>query len=250
MFSLIHNSSAFIYNSMYNYIMDPERDLISTPILFHKTLKHILETDTSNIRILDFGCGNGLCYDYQETIDLIKNNVDRLHIVGVDIDEMYIEQFISVLDKNNYNNVKVHLGDVFQYSSTDKFDYVIFTESAPLMDNHFITKACSYFYKNLLNNDGQIIFINNLCENPSEALQFFKPKIKYLTTVDFGRVLTKDDFEEIASILNKKCEFKELVSLNTKDFCKSYKYTFGLVEPVLNKFNLHYDIRQYMISYK
>ena len=88
----------------------------------------------------------------------------------------------------------------------EKFDYVLFTESAQLMSNDLIIMFVNHIRKNLLKPDGNIIFINNLVklekleklENCGSNMEKLKPYFKYMIGIDFDRTLSQLDFEFIS----------------------------------------------------
>ena len=80
-----------------------------------------------NCKILDFGCGNGLCYDYYKIIKIIREN--NLKIRGIDIDEVYINECKNRIVKNSLEeHVTIDLLNIFDLTIVDneKYDYVIF----------------------------------------------------------------------------------------------------------------------------
>jgi hypothetical protein len=181
-----------IKNWLYNYFLTRDSFLLSTPNLFYSALQYI----PNNTFIIDFGCGNGEYYTKSHIINYIKQK--NLFILCIDIDIDAIE----VCKKNTKHiesYTKVVSGDILTYTDTIKYDYLLFTESAPLMSNSFIIDVILYCKKNLLNTCHKIMFINNL--NNNLFMKKIKPLLKYITTVDFGRTLTLNDFKYIQNKL-------------------------------------------------
>ena len=45
--------------------------------------------------------------------------------------------------------------------------------------------------------NGQVIFVQTMFRTKSRVLDFVKPRIKYVTTVDFGRAIYAQDFAQL-----------------------------------------------------
>jgi len=45
-----------------------------------------------------------------------------------------------------------------------------------------------------LTTDGQVMFVQTMFTEASRFLELVKPRLKYLTTIDFGRVIYAQDF--------------------------------------------------------
>jgi SAM-dependent methyltransferase len=227
---------------IYDKLFGDTNFILSTPKLFNKVITII----PPNSKILDLGCGNGICYSYKDTINyIIKNN---LHITGIDIDPTYIKFCKQrIIDNKLEKNVNILLQDVFEYISLDKFDYIIFSESAPLMSKKFLYKITNHVSDNLLLENGKIIFINNLIENPSLIVKFCKPLLKYIIWTDFGRILKKKEFEELANSLDKKISFEIIGAMSLSNIAKYFKYDY--LYWIFNNIGLtNYDIEQYSIT--
>lgn len=228
---------------IYELIFGNKKFPLSTPNLYLSVLKNIPE----NSKILDFGCGSGICYRNKETIKLI--NKSNLSITGIDIDKFALSRFQKKIE-NNYLNSKVKLlyGDIFTME-LPKFDYFIFSESAPVLPKIFLEKLILHIKNNLLNDDGKIIFINNLVENPQFITKFLKPKLKYFTTIDFGRTLTKDNFEELKNNTNMNVKYEKLESMNITEIANFFN--IGFIERIFNKLGFkNYNVEQYKITFQ
>ncbi len=231
------------YNNIYDSFFGDLTFKLSTPNLFFKTITNI----PSNSRILDLGCGNGICYNNSKIHELIiKNN---LQITGIDIDPTYIKYCKERIYNNNLtNNVEILLQNIFDHKVCKKYDYVIFSESAPLMSEIFLNEITNFVITNLLVDNGKIIFINNLNEDPNYIVKFLKPLLKYIIHVDFGRILQKKDFENLAKSLNLTVNFKLISSLDAENTSKYLGMYF--LYRFFNIFGLlcNYDIEQYEIT--
>lgn len=244
-FSLIivlRNEYKFKKIQIYELIFGNKKFPLSTPNLFYSVLKEI----PNNSRILDFGCGSGICYRKIDTIDLVVKS--NYKITGIDIDKVAIDKFQNKINSNSLGN-KINLicGDIFKMEINEKFDYVIFSESVPLLSGEFLNNLISYIKSNLLQTGGKIIFINNLTENPQSIIKFIKPKIKYITTIDFGRVLSKNEFDNLAKINNMNVTYELLDSMTVEQVANFNN--IGFIYKIFNTFGFkNYDVTQYKIT--
>jgi len=243
-FNILRYLYDMIYNYMYQYIIGNKKNNLSTPYLFLHSIQEIKEGS----KILDFGCGNCLVYENEQVMEHIKTK--NLKIIGIDIDESYIGYSKKLIKKINLDShIEVKLENIFKCyieNENHKFDYIIFSESAPLMTKIEIQNIVNHMYNNLLKSNGSIIFINNLSSYDNCILKYGKPLLKYITMVDFGRVLTKGEFIELAERFDKKIKFNVIVSnkcsqlfkLLNKQWCFRILQFFGFKD---------YDVEQYQI---
>jgi 2-polyprenyl-3-methyl-5-hydroxy-6-metoxy-1,4-benzoquinol methylase len=194
---------------------------LSTPKLFYSVMKDI----ANNSNILDFGCGSGACYKNNDIINLIVKSNQK--ITGIDTNEFAIENFRTNVSRSLLaSRMNLKCGNIFTQNFDEKFDCVIFSESAPLLSSDFLVEIVSYIKYNLLKTNGKIIFINNLVENPQFIINFMKPKIKYITTLDFGRVMTVGEFKKLATVNEIKISFEILDSMTIEEIASHYNIAF------------------------
>ncbi len=238
----------YIKNKFYDYFFGNNNISISTPRLFES----VLDKCYNNSHIMDFGCGNGIYYKK----DFIKNKIidKNLKITAIDIDNQSVNKCNKRVKKNNLsNNIDVLCENILNYKVDNKFDYIIFTESLPLINKNLLKEILIYMNENLLKENGKIIFINNLIDNDyPKLLYFLKPYLKYFILIDFGRTINKDEMEDNARYINKKIEINlinknkinELSLFNLFNYQKN-----NFIYKLINKFiiNLDYDIKQYEI---
>lgn len=55
--------------------------------------------------------------------------------------------------------------------------------------------------KNWLKPDGEIVFFQTMFKEKVRLIEFIKPKLKYITTIDFGKVTYEKDF---FALMNEK----------------------------------------------
>lgn len=76
-----------------------------------------------------------------------------------------------------------------------------------------------------MSKNGKIFFLLTLYEEKSQFNRFMevvKPYLKYLTTIDFGKVTYKSDFENYLDAKGLECTLKERCSGNF--FLKYFKF--------------------------
>jgi 2-polyprenyl-3-methyl-5-hydroxy-6-metoxy-1,4-benzoquinol methylase len=240
----------YIKNKFYDYFFGNTDLAISTPRLFERVLINC----SKNSYIMDFGCGNGIYYKK----DFIKKQIldKNFKITGIDIDNQSIKICKDRIKKNNLsNNINVFCQNILNYKvdEKDKFDYIIFTESLPLINKNLLKEILIYMNEYLLKDNGKIIFINNLVDNDHPKLvAFLKPYLKYFILIDFGRTINKSEMREIANYINKKFEINllsknKIYELSLINLISWKKYNF--IYKLINKYiiNLDYDIKQYEI---
>lgn len=240
----------YIKNKFYDYFFGNTDIAISTPRLFES----VLNKCSKNSNIMDFGCGNGIYYKK----DFIKKQIldKNFKITAIDIDYQSVKICKDRIKKNNLSNyINVLCENILNYKidEKDKFDYIIFTESLPLINNNLLKEILIYMNKYLIKENGKIIFINNLVDNDHPRIvTFIKPYLKYFILIDFGRIINKNEIEEIANYINKKFEINlisknKIYELSLINLIVWKKYNF--IYKLINKYiiNLDYDIKQYEI---
>jgi alpha-N-acetylglucosaminidase len=145
---------------------------------------------TQGSRLLDVGIGNGLML---ETFGpLIKSK--GLKITGIDIDAGYLRHCKELIRKHQLEDyIDVCHGSAESYCPPQKgsFDFVLFCMSFMLLRDPrcVLDRARSW-----LRPGGEIVFTQALFRRKSRLVDLVKPKLKYLTTVDFGRATYEKDF--------------------------------------------------------
>ncbi len=234
----------FLYTNIYDYFFGDKNIVLSTPNLFYYSLNKF----ESNSRVLDFGCGSGIYYSNENVKKIIMEK--NLKIQGIDIDKIYIEKCIKRIEKEKLTNyISIKAQDVFKYNleQEEKFDYIIFSESAPLLSNELLVSITKYMIENLLKPNGKIVYINNLTENSTPLMRKLKPALKYICMIDFGRVLTRNEFENLSNRVNKNIEINLIAKMKIIDILNYFKlgWTYYLIWKIIGIKN--YDVEQYEI---
>lgn len=160
-----------------------------------------------NASILDVGIGNGVMI--KKNHKLIKQK--DLHITGLDINRHYLEHCRKMIREFKLEKqVKVHHKSVLSFSPGENpcYDYIFFGQSFMLMSEQGKVLDRT---KKWLKPDGKVIFFQTMFKNRSKIMEFVKPRLKFLTTVDFGKVTYEKDFYDLLDQGNfNPCEDKLL----------------------------------------
>lgn len=144
-------------------------------------------------KILDVGIGNG------EMIKAHHNTIRTkgLSITGLDVDADYLAQCDELIRRYALqDNMRTHLLAVEEYTppSTGYFDAILFSMSFMLLrDPALVLRRIRPW----LTRGGQLVFVQTMFGDASRWLEFVKPRLKYVTTVDFGRVIYEREFFEL-----------------------------------------------------
>lgn len=102
-------------------------NLTDASVRYQVMLDVIRAEGTSNVSLLDFGCGASHLYEY-----ILENELGHIRYSGLDISKRFIQ-----LSKKKYPKINYYCVDILQtYADLPKFDYVIlngvFTEKREL----------------------------------------------------------------------------------------------------------------------
>ena len=140
--------------------------------------------------ILDVGIGNGIMIETFHS--LIKSKT--LKITGIDIDGDYLRHCRQLIRKNQLEDyIEVYHGPVESYDPVRKrcFDFVLFSMSFMLLsDQQLVLDRI----KDWLKPGGEIVFVQTMYKERTRLVDIIKPKLKYLTTIDFGKATYERDF--------------------------------------------------------
>ncbi len=170
---------------MRNYIYKHMLDGV-TDICYKNTFRYL----PTGSRILDVGIGNGIMI--QQYHELIK--AKDLKITGLDINRDYLRHCRSLIRRWKLEeNMEVHHTPVEKYIPPDHsyFDYILFSMSFMLFNDQRLVLGR---IKPWLKPQGEVIFFQTMFKDRSFLLDVIKPRLKYVTSVDFGRVTYEKDF--------------------------------------------------------
>ena len=127
----------------------------------------------------------------------IIDSFGKAEVLGIDIDKNYIPACQKLF--KNHSNVTIREMNFYQLDEIypeRNYDVIIFGSSFMLMPDQ--VKALE-IAKRQLSRGGKIYFLLTLYDGKNTFNSFMekiKPSLKYLTTVDFGKVTYKQEFHE------------------------------------------------------
>lgn len=141
--------------------------------------------------ILDVGIGNGTMI--QDFHPVIRSK--KLEINGIDINRHYLSQCSDLIHKYNMEkHIRIYHEAVEQFRPPKGggYDFILFSMSFMLFQDQqaVLERALQW-----LKPGGRLVFFQTVFWNHSALLDFLKPKLIYLTTVDFGTVVYGDTFQ-------------------------------------------------------
>jgi ubiquinone/menaquinone biosynthesis C-methylase UbiE len=117
----------------------------------------------------------------------------RIRVSGVDIDGDYIERAKERVETSGLgDHVQVNLESVYDHQG-GPYDAVYFSASFMLLpDPEGALSHCV----SLLKPDGRLYFTQTIQTRRSSVMEWFKPLLKRLSSIDFGRVTYEQDFKD------------------------------------------------------
>jgi SAM-dependent methyltransferase len=177
-----------IYASFFNF-----KNPVSTAAGFEAIIRNV----PNGSRILDVGCGDGLYYKFDKVVNLIKEK--GLTIFSIDIDAGAIPICRERIKKSGLSNQVTteakDLLELFPEAIDAKYDIVLFMESFPVISRDLMTRLIV----KARTLGREVHLYHNLVERKTWFLSWFKPKIKYISLVDFGQLTSKQEQEDIIS---------------------------------------------------
>lgn len=211
----------------------------STSNLYYKFLEKL----KNDVKILDVGVGTGIYFENENCVKLIKEK--NVKILGIDINQDDIElasQRISTI--NMEKSIEVRCIDLFKFDiDLNEFDIILFSESYPVISKDLMNKMLMYIVE-LNGFSGELIFINNIEDNPKWLQKNFKRFLKYIMFgIDFGRLVSTDDMIEMFTSVGIENEVTfELLASSTPNY--------ALFRDKIKLPGLDCEMKQYMISVK
>jgi 2-polyprenyl-3-methyl-5-hydroxy-6-metoxy-1,4-benzoquinol methylase len=132
----------------------------------------------------------------------------RFRVTGIDIDADYIERARRQVRSSGLGDrVDVRLESVYDHHA-GPYDAVYFSGSFMLLPEpeQALRHCCT-----LLRPGGRIYFTQTIQTQPARWMETLKPMLKWLTSIDFGRVTYEDSFR--SQIRAAGLELEELTTL-------------------------------------
>ncbi|WP_218668155.1 class I SAM-dependent methyltransferase [Vreelandella utahensis] len=147
----------------------------------------VLDRIPAGATVLDVGIG---------TAGALLANAGRvtgkqLHITGIDIDGDYVERARQRLEQSSLSG-RVTVGQESVYDHQGgPYDAIYFSASFMLLPEpeRALRHCCT-----LLKPGGRIHFTQTIQYSHSRMMEAFKPMLRRLTSIDFGRVTYEEDF--------------------------------------------------------
>jgi len=175
--------------------------------------EEVLRRLPDDIALLDVGVGTAAAL--AANAELVKQK--GLRITGIDIDAAYIERARKkLLDTELADCAKVRLESVYDHQN-GTYGAVYFSASFMLLpDPEKALRHCC----TLLKPGGRIFFTQTIEEQRSRWVEVLKPRLKQLTSIDFGRVTYADDFQaQLRAAGLELEEFSVLESFGARAAC-------------------------------
>ena len=141
-------------------------------------------------RVLDVGIGNGEMIKTYHA--LIRSK--RFSITGLDVNRDYLarcNRLIGAYGLQEYIHTELTPVEAYAPPRAGCFDCILFSMSFMLLDD---PRLILRRIRPWLAPGGQVVFVQTMFRNASRLLDFVKPRLKYVTTVDFGRAIYEQDF--------------------------------------------------------
>lgn len=202
-------------NYLYKLIIDDVTDYC-----YNNSLNFFPE----NSRILDVGIGNGIMIQKYHKLIRSKN----LNIVGIDINKGYLNHCSSLIDKWDLDeHISIFHTPVERYEPPEKeyFDFILFSMSFMLFENQELVIDR---VRHWLKPHGQVLFFQTMFRKKSPFIEFIKPKLKYFTTIDFGRITYDDEFYQFLG--RKKVSVNEDRLIKREWFSGEYRLIISTPE--------------------
>lgn len=138
--------------------------------------------------MMDIGTGTGLPLK-----EFLKSSKAK-RVLAIDIDQSYVAKATERFKEDGrvevrYMNFMDAKGDF-----TEKFDVVFFGFSFMLMPDKVLALQQA---SKLLSPNGRLLLVLTLYDKKSALTEFLKPKIKYLTSIDFGESMYKSEMSSL-----------------------------------------------------
>jgi len=171
-------------NSLYNWIIQDAT---------HHCYQNCLDYFGNGSSILDVGIGNGLMLKTYHS--LIKSK--GLKIFGLDINRSYLDHCDNLIQDyglNDFVQIRQQPVETYRPPEQNRFDFVLFSMSFMLIaDQQRVLDRV----KNWLSPEGKIVFFQTVFTSKFGLMEFIKPRLKYLTTIDFGKVTYENEFFDL-----------------------------------------------------
>lgn len=183
------------------------------PRLTARWYRAVIERLPEDCELLDVGIGTAGAL--LANVRLLEAR--RIRVTGVDIDADYIERARRRLVRSPVaNQVRVRLESVHDHRG-GPYDAIYFSASFMLLPE---PQAALRHCLSLLKSGGRIYFTQTIQTRPSRSMEWLKPMLKRITSIDFGRVTYEQDFKAQIQAAGLELEtFTPLAHHRTRAYC-------------------------------
>jgi len=178
----------------------------------------VLKRLDNKARVLDIGIGTGTAL--AKNADLVRDK--ELSLVGVDYEAAYVKKCenviqetpglagrVFVLCKSVYDEDLLQASNKIAGAAADElFDAVYFSGSISLMPDP--AEALRYS-ATLLKPTGQVYITHTFQRKGTRLFGMIKPLLKYVTTIDFGRLTYEQEVDQICADSGLDTVYKDVI---------------------------------------
>lgn len=169
-------------------------------------------------RLLDVGIGTGAAL--VRCADLVRER--QLSVVGIDVDADYLARCLRAVRDAGLTAVSARLESVYDHRG-GPYDAAYFSASLMLLPD---PAAAVRRVASLLRPGGTLYATQTFQARRSRLAERAKPLIRYVTTVEFGRVTYEDDFR--ACLVDAGVELAELYTMAAT---RHFAYRLAVARP-------------------
>jgi ubiquinone/menaquinone biosynthesis C-methylase UbiE len=169
-------------------------------------------------RLLDVGVGTGAAL--VRCADLIRER--ELSVVGIDVDADYLTRCERAVQRAGLSTVSPRLESVYDHRG-GPYDAAYFSASLMLLPDPV---AALRHVAGLLRPGGTLYATQTFQLRRSRLAERGKPLIRYVTTIEFGRVTYEDDFRACLAAAGV-----ELTGLHTMAATRHHAYRLAIARP-------------------
>ncbi len=175
-------------------------------------------------RILDVGIGNGAMIRTFHELIQSKN----LSITGIDINRCYLDHCSNQIRRWGLDrNITVLHEPVESFEPPERpwYDSILFSMSFMLLED---PGTVLDRIRPWIKPEGRVLFFQTMFHRRSPVMELIKPRLRYLTTVDFGRVIYEDEF--FALLRDRGIEVDRDLLLSRKWFAGEYRLIIAAMD--------------------
>jgi SAM-dependent methyltransferase len=181
--------------------------------------REVLTRLPSGTRLLDVGVGTGAAL--VRCADVIRER--ELSVVGIDVDADYLARCEQAVQRARLTRVSPRLESVYEHRD-GPYDAAYFSASLMLLPD---PAGAVRRVAGLLRPGGTLYATQTFQLRRSRLVEWGKPLVRYVTTIDFGRVTYEDDFRACLADAGV-----ELAELHTMAATRYFAHRLAVARPV------------------